>query len=154
MGENIRQVIVMRTDLQMRKGKMIAQGAHASMKVLLDRSQLSNAHEAPILGPSGEDDFNRIMREVRNAEPPLLKVTLTPSMQDWILGLFTKICVRVDSEADLMEVYEKAREAQLPCALIQDSGLTEFKEPTYTCCAIGPAAKSALDPITGALKLL
>ena len=32
----MKQVIVMRTDLGMRKGKMIAQGAHASMKVVLE----------------------------------------------------------------------------------------------------------------------
>lgn len=31
-----KQIIVMRTDLNMRKGKMIAQGAHASLKVVLD----------------------------------------------------------------------------------------------------------------------
>ena len=31
-----KQVIVIRKDLNMRKGKMIAQGAHASMKVILD----------------------------------------------------------------------------------------------------------------------
>ena len=31
-----KQVIVMRKDLNMRKSKMIAQGAHGSMKVLLD----------------------------------------------------------------------------------------------------------------------
>lgn len=33
--ENMKQVIVMRTDLNMRKGKMIAQGAHAVMGVWL-----------------------------------------------------------------------------------------------------------------------
>lgn len=32
----MKQVIVMRKDLNMRKGKMIAQGAHASLKVTLD----------------------------------------------------------------------------------------------------------------------
>lgn len=152
--ESIRQYIVMRKDLGMRKGKMIAQGAHASMKVLLDRSQLSNLHEEPILGPSGEDDYDRVFREVRNADPPLLTVTLTPAMQDWILGLFTKVCVYVKSEAELLEVYEKAKEAGLPCALIQDAGLTEFKEPTYTCCAIGPEVHDKTFPITGHLKLL
>jgi len=31
-----KQIIVMRTDLNMRKGKMVAQGAHASTKVLLE----------------------------------------------------------------------------------------------------------------------
>lgn len=32
----VKQVIVMRTDLNMRKGKMVAQGAHASMAFLLE----------------------------------------------------------------------------------------------------------------------
>lgn len=40
-----KQVIVMRKDLNMRKGKMIAQGAHASMKVLLDN--MSDLYPAP-----------------------------------------------------------------------------------------------------------
>ena len=40
--EDPKQWIVMRTDLKMRKGKMIAQGAHASMKVLLDRAVWTN----------------------------------------------------------------------------------------------------------------
>lgn len=31
----LKQVIVMRKDLNMRKGKLVAQGAHASMKVVL-----------------------------------------------------------------------------------------------------------------------
>ena len=35
-----KQMIVLRKDLNMRKGKMIAQGAHASLKVLLDRGAL------------------------------------------------------------------------------------------------------------------
>ena len=34
-----KQVIVMRKDLGMRKGKMIAQGAHASLRVLLERGE-------------------------------------------------------------------------------------------------------------------
>jgi len=151
-----KQIIVMRTDLKMRKGKMIAQGAHASMKVLLDRSTFSNAHEEPEIGPSGqEDDFRRVLREVHNATPPNLSITLNPAMQTWLLGLFTKICVRVDSEEALDEVYANAMAAGLPCAMIVDAGKTEFNGvPTKTCCAIGPALPAELDPITGHLKLL
>lgn len=37
--DTIKQVIVMRTDLGMRKGKMIAQGAHASMAFLAKHVQ-------------------------------------------------------------------------------------------------------------------
>ena len=39
----VKQVIVMRKDLNMRKGKMIAQGAHASMRVLLDAGHATDA---------------------------------------------------------------------------------------------------------------
>ena len=54
-----------------------------------------------------------------------------------------------------MKVHHDAIEKGLPCALIQDSGLTEFKGiPTYTCCAIGPAKEELIDEITGDLPLL
>lgn len=36
MEKEPKQVIIIRKDLNMRKGKMIAQGAHASMKVFFD----------------------------------------------------------------------------------------------------------------------
>jgi len=39
-----KQVIVMRKDLGMRKGKMIAQGAHASLEVLLQAGDLDAEH--------------------------------------------------------------------------------------------------------------
>lgn len=35
MEENIKQIIILRKDLNMRKGKMVAQGAHASMGAIL-----------------------------------------------------------------------------------------------------------------------
>jgi PTH2 family peptidyl-tRNA hydrolase len=124
-----KQVIVMRKDLNMRKGKMIAQGAHASLKVFLDRGALA---------PDGGYAF-----------------TTTPAMAAWLGGRFTKVCVSVDSEAALDEVVARAREAGVPCALIVDAGATEFHGvPTKTCCAIGPAWVDEVDAITGKLPLL
>jgi PTH2 family peptidyl-tRNA hydrolase len=77
------------------------------------------------------------------------------AMKAWLADKFTKICVRVDSEAELFDVYNKAKEAGLIVALIQDAGLTEFGGvPTYTCVAVGPASNEELQPITGHLKLL
>jgi len=125
-----KQVIVMRKDLGMRKGKMIAQGAHASMKVLLDR-----------MPQTTDGDF--------------VITRTTPALTSWLTGRFTKVCVSVSSEADLVRVYEAAKAAGLLCAMITDAGLTEFKGvPTLTCCAIGPAMPEEIDPITGDLKLL
>lgn len=128
----IKQIIVMRKDLNMRKGKMCAQAAHASMKVFFDRGFVTL--HAP--------DYR-------------LVVDITQDMKTWAEGLFTKICVSVDSEAELDAVVEAARAAGLPHALITDSGATEFDGvPTKTCCAIGPASAESLQPITGHLKLL
>ncbi len=123
-----KQVIVMRKDLNMRKGKMIAQGAHASLKVLLDRGALS------------ERDFALALDEPTRA---------------WLGGRFTKVCVSVDSEAALDAIVATASAAGVPCALVVDSGATEFHGvPTKTCCAVGPAWAADVDAITGELPLL
>lgn len=37
---NIKQAIILRTDLNMRKGKMVAQGSHASQKYMLDKAEI------------------------------------------------------------------------------------------------------------------
>ena len=123
-----KQVIVMRKDLGMRKGKMIAQGAHASLKVFLDRGALDGARYA---------------------------FDVSEAMAAWLGGRFTKVCVSVDSEAALDEVAAAARAAGLPCAVIVDAGQTEFHGvPTKTCLAIGPAWTDEVDAITGKLPLL
>jgi PTH2 family peptidyl-tRNA hydrolase len=125
-----KQVIVMRKDLGMRKGKMIAQGAHASLKVLLDAG-------AP--DPAGT----------------AFAFPLDPALAAWLGGRFTKVCVSVDSEAALDAVVERAHAAGVRCALIVDAGHTEFHGvPTKTCCAVGPAWTDAVDAITGELPLL
>lgn len=138
---SVKQVIVMRKDLNMRKGKMVAQGAHASMKVFFDKMK----HE-------------KISGEINGGEG--IEITCskyfpTEEELEWVAGIFTKICVSVNSEAELLEVYNKAKEAGLNCALIQDAGLTEFGGiPTYTAVAVGPNAAEKIDPITLHLPLL
>jgi PTH2 family peptidyl-tRNA hydrolase len=123
MSKEIKQVIVMRNDLNMRKGKMVAQGAHASIAFLIDC----------VLGDSGP----------RSIETK------------WMIQGQTKICVRVDSEAQLLEIEAKARAANLTAYVITDAGHTEFGGvPTKTCLAIGPDYADEVDKITGTLKLL
>lgn len=125
-----KQVIVMRKDLNMRKGKMIAQGAHASLKALLD------------LGTRTTDAI----------AIPLAEGT---PLAAWLGGRFTKVCVAVDSEAALDDVVARARAAGVPVAEIVDAGATEFHGvPTKTCCAVGPAWVADVDAITGGLALL
>ena len=124
----IKQVIVMRHDLKMRRGKQIAQGAHASMSFLCNR--LQNADSVSL------NDFPE-------------------DQQLWLMGSFAKICCRVDSEEALIEIYDKAVDAGLEVHLITDSGRTEFHGvPTRTCLAIGPDDAEKIDAITGQLQLL
>ena len=40
--DELKQVIVMRKDLNMRKGKMVAQGAHASIAIVLEMLEIPN----------------------------------------------------------------------------------------------------------------
>ena len=127
-SRKIKQVIVMRHDLKMRRGKQIAQGAHASMSFLCRR--LQNA------GSVSLDEFPE-------------------DQQLWLRGSFAKVCCRVDSEEALMDIYQQAVDSGLEVHLITDSGRTEFHgQPTRTCLAIGPADAEKIDAITGDLQLL
>lgn len=127
-----KQVIVIRKDLNMRKGKMIAQGAHASMKVFFDRMACH------------DDDSIVIMPE-----------QLTEEMREWMQGSFTKVTLGVNSEEELINVYKSADAVGLPCSIIEDAGKTEFGGiATLTAVAIGPAKSEDIDAITGKLSLL
>ena len=138
--KDIKQVIVMRKDLHMRRGKEMVQASHASLKVFFDM----------ITTKTMDTDTDTIAYNLRLPPGETGK-----DISAWIEGIFKKICCSVDSEEELMTVYNQAKEKDIPCALIQDAGITEFGGvPTYTCCAIGPAKSELIDPITGGLKLL
>lgn len=127
----VKQWLIVRKDLGMRKGKMIAQGAHASMKVFFDRLIWTDDSESAVLS------------------------NLTADMVEWMSGSFAKITLGVDSESELMDVFFKAKEADLPCSLIIDSGLTEFGGVlTRTAVAVGPCKDENVKHFLGNLKLL
>ena len=125
-----KQVIVIRRDLRMRRGKEIAQGAHAASAWLAELVIHQMAPGAP--GP----------------------VPLSEAQRTWLSTSFRKVTVKVTSEEELMAVYDQGREAGLLVNLITDRGLTEFGGvPTRTCLAIGPDYDELIDPITGDLEL-
>jgi PTH2 family peptidyl-tRNA hydrolase len=126
--EDPKQVIVVRKDLNMRKGKLAAQVAHASMKVFFDKATASY----------GDITISNCTQE----------------MVDWVEGIFTKIVVYVTTEQELHDLKDKADNLNVPNALVMDAGKTEFKEPTYTCIAIGPDDPIYVDEITGDLPLM
>lgn len=134
----MKMVIVMRTDLNMRKGKMIAQGGHASMigftQFFLEKTGILSREK--IKETMGE--ASKALRYWR-----------------WVGSGMTKICVQVNSEQALEEICKKARSAGVECQLVMDAGHTEFHGViTPTCCAVGPDEDDKVDAITGELKLL
>lgn len=128
MIKETKQVLVVRKDLNMRKGKIASQAAHSSISFLTRRMN----------GNSGN-----------------YKLSLSKPEQEWLESGFTKICVYVESEEELLMVYKKAKDSGLEVHLITDSGKTEFGGvPTRTCLAIGPDYADKIDAVTGGLKLL
>jgi PTH2 family peptidyl-tRNA hydrolase len=131
-----KQIIVMRKSFTIngkkvtpRKGKYIAQGAHASMGALFNHKWYWW--------------IALMWNFLQNS-----------ALRNWMKGQFTKICVCVETEEELLEVYNKAKAQGLICSLITDAGNTEFDGiPTITCCAIGPAWSDDLEDITKHLQL-
>lgn len=134
-----KQVIVVRKDLNMQRGKEIAQGCHASLAVFFDMMKNQNGGDVDTKsGKKYHCEFEHT----------------SEAMHTWMQEGFKKICLQVSSEKDLIDVYNKAKAAGLPCSLIRDAGHTQFHGvPTLTTVAIGPAESSEIDKITGDLKL-
>ncbi len=135
-----KQMIVMRRDLKMRKGKIAAQAGHACIT-------------AALMALEKEGRLEDIMTcgdwiTLRPTDKPA-----TP-LSDWFLNGTAKICVYVDSEEALLELDRKAKEMGFISAIIQDAGHTEFHGvPTYTCLALEPLPPEAVEPLTGELPL-
>jgi PTH2 family peptidyl-tRNA hydrolase len=127
----VKQVIVIRRDLRMRRGKEIAQGAHASMAWLRQR----------------------VLRGMTTAGTAA-RVELSGVELDWLERSNRKVTVKVSSEEELIAVFEQALQAGLMAHLITDGGLTEFGGvPTRTAVGIGPDYDDRIDPVTGHLEL-
>lgn len=129
-----KQIIIVRKDLNMRKGKIGAQVAHASLAAFLK-----------LLSKDDSGRWLRLEGKFHDTDP----------VNQWLTGGFTKICVGCDTEAELRELIAKAHSAGLITSLITDSGKTEFNGvPTLTCGAIGPGWSDEIDKITKHLKLI
>lgn len=109
-------------------GKYVSQGSHASIGALFSIGKIEN------------DNF----------VIPLAN----PFIREWIVGNFRKIVVYVESDEELRELYLNSLIVNIPCALIEDNGLTLFKGiPTLTAVGIGPADEKEIDKLTGHLSL-
>lgn len=141
-----KQLIVMRRDLKMRKGKIAAQAGHACVEATL-----------MALAREGRLDEVRVVEDAAG-DPVAIRLDKTPqpptALSEWFEWGVAKVCVYVDSEEELLELASKGRKLGFICALIRDAGLTEFHgKATYTCLAFEPLAATDIDPLTGKLPL-
>ena len=64
-----------------------------------------------------------------------------------------KVVLKINSEEELMAIYRRAKENNIPATYIRDAGRTQIPCGTTTVCALF-GNKEKLDEITGTLKLL
>lgn len=138
---SIKQVILVRNDINMGPGKIASQVAHASMKVFFNKAVTKCFDKL-----KSDDCLNQLH---------MMTVVLNEDEASWVNGIFTKIVLEVNSETQLLDAYDAAVLAGLPCSLIQDNGLTVFGGvPTLTTVAIGPAKSEQIDLITKRFRLM
>ncbi|MBI5227201.1 peptidyl-tRNA hydrolase [Candidatus Micrarchaeota archaeon] len=65
-----------------------------------------------------------------------------------------KIVLKVSSEKELLEYFQKGKDAGIPCELIRDAGHTQLEPGTLSCFGAGPWDEKELDKVFGKLKLL
>jgi len=121
-----KQVIIMRTDLDMPLGKMIAQGAHASEGAFI--KQKSNIK--------------------------IITVELFDIISSWNKLGKTKIVVEINSEEKLLNLVKKAEDLGINTYVVTDNAKTHFDKPTITCACLGVDSKEKLDKVTKRLRLL
>ena len=135
-----KMMIVMRRDLKMRKGKIAAQAGHACVDVIL----MALKKEGRLDDITVTEDGAELLVDDKEATP----------LSEWFEYGCAKICVYVDSEEELMEIAEKAKEKGVLVSVITDAGMTEFHGvPTKTCLALEPLPAETADGITGNLPL-
>ncbi len=137
----VKQVIVWNNSLRnkngqkVRAGKFAAQISHASMAFLLNGA-----------------DFARTKEEsIRFCN---CSMTNSVEMKEWIETGYIKIVCKVNSEEELLGIYELAKATGLEAHIITDAGHTEFDKPTITCVGIGPNYSEDIDYVTSHLELM
>jgi len=130
MNEDIvKQIIIIRKDLDMPPGKLAVQVAHASMGSFLLQCENHGLSRS-------------------------LDLAKYRTTKDWLEGRFRKIVLYVKSEEALLKKYKELQDAGFIVSLIKDAGFTVFEEPTITCLGVAPEKSSKIDPYTKRLQLL
>lgn len=131
MAKLLKQVILIRRDLRLKRAELAALASKASTKFLLDND----------ISDRGD----------------VLKVELTKQEAEWLSGSATRIILGVPSESSLKDVMLRAELLGLACYSVSESKPEEDDSENFEemlCAAIGPDESERIDEITGNLKLI
>jgi PTH2 family peptidyl-tRNA hydrolase len=91
-NDRIKQTIIIRKDLNLSKGRLVTQGAHASIAFLTDLIK----------------EYNPLQ--------------LTEVQKEWVYGTFFKVCVGVNDEKELLDIGYNAVAKGLSVKYIEETG--------------------------------
>lgn len=127
----LKQVILVRKDLHMKRSEIAALVARASSEFLFENDEAERSDE--------------------------ISVKLTPQESEWMQTGSTRIVLGVTSGESMQSYLFKAEMAGIGCYPIMGS-LAKEEDPvgtsTVVCASLGPDDADKLDTITGKLKLL
>ncbi|GME80774.1 unnamed protein product [Ambrosiozyma monospora] len=118
-----RMALVVRQDLQMQKGKIAAQCAHAAIALYR------------LMSDTTSPAYNQVM------------------LNRWLRGGQAKITLKVPDKTGMDMLFAMALSLDVNCYIVHDAGRTQVASGSATVIGLGPAPKSVLDQITGSLKL-
>jgi PTH2 family peptidyl-tRNA hydrolase len=92
---------------------------------------------------------------VQAAHASILSYERSPlhDRQKWKKHGQKKVALKVASLEELYSVRDDAEKLELPCAIVEDAGLTEIPPGTVTALGIGPARADDIDKVTKDLEL-
>lgn len=128
-NKEVKMCIVVRGDLKNTKGEKVRTGK--------------------IIAQAGHSVLGFVWENLKGRK---INFELSDEQFAWVKEGQTKIALKAKDEAELVKIYQEAKDAGLQVELITDAGRTEFGGPTKTCVSIGPNYAEKIDAITGHLS--
>ncbi|KAK3023136.1 hypothetical protein RJ639_043975 [Escallonia herrerae] len=156
--EELKMVLVVRHDLKMGAGKIASQCARKIHPRYCDVDILfflqfifqkrNNVCQLP-----GQMFFVKLSDAATGIYAELMQ-SQRSTLRRWELGGQAKIVVTCKNQNEMNKLKETAESIGLPTFVVADAGRTQISAGSKTVLAVGPGTKSAVDSVTGKLRLL
>ena len=124
--KNVKQVIVVRKDLRLKRGKIASLAAHAAMQFIIDNNE--------------------------SERPDELQVKLSQQEIQWLKSSSTKDIVGIDSHDALSSLVLRAELNGVNVYSVFDKSCKPDEIPQLLCAAFGPDEEDQIAEIIGSLK--